>query len=54
MREVGDGREIDKETVHRMREWLPWAYTDVESAESSELTPYVIQEVLLLLCEAEV
>ena len=30
------------------------AYTDVKTGESSELTPYVIQEVLLLLCEAEV
>ena len=36
-----------------MREWLSWAYIDVESAESSELTSYVIQKILLLLCEIE-
>ena len=38
--------EISSESLSR-------AYIDLKNAESSELTSYVIQKILLLLCEIE-
>ena len=59
VKKTRDDREIEKSKIkkkyarHRTCESLSRTYIDVKSAELSELTSYVIQKALLLLCEIE-